>query len=191
MVVEFNINALDAIESEIIRVGNETLYKIAQAAYYIVPYKSGTLADNIDVLKEFSPGSLSGTVGIYDENEAFYWPFVHFGTRYMAARPFLTQAFDQVAPDFLNNLGRSTFSLSAPRYSFPRNRKQYTYLRPGQAPPDRARNYLPVTPGRRLQNYIEQVTRREADPSFSVSPRTGRRYYSVRDPKTGRFVKRN
>ena len=150
MVVTVNLNALDAIEDEIIRVGNETLFRIGQAAYHIVPFVSGTLANNIEILKEFSPGSLSGLVGIYDENEAYYWPFVHFGTRYMAARPFLTQAFDQVAPEFLNKLGRSSIELSPTRYSFPNNRKQYTYLRPGESPPDRVRNYLPVTPGRCL-----------------------------------------
>lgn len=147
MPLRFNERILDEILDRIVDRGNRTLDAIQSTAHDIAPERTGDLKAGIQVLKYFTRGSLYGAVGVVG---VFYAPFVHFGTKHMAARPFLLQAFDLRANIFVggSSLG---IAISPTRYSFPQDRKHYTYLRPGEAPPAELAssgiNFLPVTPG--------------------------------------------
>ena len=150
MPLYFNDNILNEIQDAIVNRGNRALDAIAETAEEIAPERTGNLRAGIQVIKYFTRGSLYGEVGVVD---VYYAPFVHFGTKFMAARPFLLQAFDLRANIFTggSSLG---LGISPASYSFPSHRKHYTYLRPGESPPaDLASsgiNFLPVTPGRQV-----------------------------------------
>ena len=154
MPLRYNRNVVNQLEKLLILRGNMTLDRIAGTAKEIAPRRSGDLRDGITVLKYFSSGSLYGEVGVVN---VFYAPFVHFGTKFMPARPFLLQAFDREAPGFISGDIRGFgIGFSPANYQFPPERKQYTYLRPGEAPPPHLTssgiNFLPVTGARTIFN---------------------------------------
>ena len=152
MTLVVDMGVLNDIENELIQRGNEALSQIATVAYDLAPERTGELRGGIQVLKVFSRGSLWGEVGVVGVRHA---PFQHFGTIFNEARPFLTQAFDRVAPRFVQGFSRLVgLKLSPATYSFAPGTKQYTYLQPGQAPPDALRNYLPVTSGSNVGPFV-------------------------------------
>ena len=149
MTLEFDESALVALESEIIQRGNEALNQMVALAIGLAPERSGELRGGIRVLKYFSPGDLSGEIGVVGVRHA---PFVHFGTRYNRARPFLIQAYDRIAPAFVASLSgpggaRAGLRRGIPQYAFAPGIRQYTYLQPGQTPPDNRFNYINVQGG--------------------------------------------
>ena len=154
MPLVFNERILDEILDRVVERGNRTLDAIRATAYDIAPVRSGELREGIQVLKYFSRSSLFGEVGVVG---VYHAPFVHFGTRHMAARPFLLNAFDMRSNLFTGG-GAIGISISPTRYSFPEDRKYYTYLSPGESPPaDLASsgiNFLPVTPGRSVLGAV-------------------------------------
>lgn len=72
-----------------------TAFQVARLAAAKAPYKTGTLRDGITWASR--PQSLSAVVG--RSAAAWYWRFVEFGTRFMAARPFMRPAADEMRPD--------------------------------------------------------------------------------------------
>lgn len=56
---------------------------------------TGATANSIGV--DLSDGNLSAVIG----PSTYYSPYLEFGTRYMAARPFMSTAFDAVQPGFV------------------------------------------------------------------------------------------
>jgi HK97 gp10 family phage protein len=79
--------------------------------------KPGTLRDNIKVRKS-REDTREGNVGVFvnvkpakgenrganSPNDPYYWRFVHFGTRYMRARPFLTIGAQQLEGEALRRI---------------------------------------------------------------------------------------
>lgn len=81
--------AVDQIERKI-------AHRILEVAETLVPVATGELRDSGDIQHEGDGYSVNYT--------APHAPFVHFGTRHMPARPFLTQAVNRVEPEFTQEL---------------------------------------------------------------------------------------
>ncbi len=65
-------------------------FGVERVAKQLSPYQTGTLRSSIATWFPIASGGLEAIVGTYLN----YATFVHFGTRYMRARPFLYQAKD-------------------------------------------------------------------------------------------------
>lgn len=63
---------------------------VATAGRYNAPRRTGVLAASVRAMPEGGTGAVGTSVR--------YAPFVHYGTRYMRARPFLTNATRQTEP---------------------------------------------------------------------------------------------
>jgi len=82
----------------------ETTYAIADRAKALVPRDSGDLYRAIEAQPPAATGSsLIGRVGLSDRS-VYYWRFVEFGTRYMAARPFFRPAAESERERFIGRL---------------------------------------------------------------------------------------
>ena len=163
MTLIFDMSVLDEIESDIIERGNQTLAEMINYTEQIIPVgRTGELKAGLRIFKRFEPGSLYGEIGIAG---VYYAPFVHFGTSRQRAQPFLHQAFDAIAPRFLQGLGsavelrlsaaRNYQTQAAPRQfggELFRRGGSFTYLFPGQVAPSGPEtegiNFLSVTPRR-------------------------------------------
>lgn len=91
-------------------------FAVAQRARSLVPVDTGTLKSSIETSRTVS--GLSGSVGV--ASEGFYWPFVEFGTQFVAARPFFRPAaelersafverFRQIGPKIERDLSSGRF----------------------------------------------------------------------------------
>lgn len=70
-----------------------TAFGIERVAKQLTPHVTGTLKSSIQTW--FPSNRMSALIGSY----LYYAPFVHFGTKYMKARPFLYKAGDLVLKD--------------------------------------------------------------------------------------------
>lgn len=68
----------------------KTAFGVERVAKQLSPYQSGTLRSSIATWFPMQTKGLTAQVGTYLN----YASFVHFGTKYMRARPFLYQAKD-------------------------------------------------------------------------------------------------
>lgn len=112
MKLRVKVTGLDAIERKLarlsqlaqkrvmedaLRAGGEV---IAEEARRLVPVRTGHLRDTIEVVTDSTKGGGVKAARVLvgpDQNAGFYGDFVEFGTRRMAARPFMRPAFDTMA----------------------------------------------------------------------------------------------
>lgn len=73
-------------------------FAVAQRARALVPVDTGLLKSAIESSRTVT--GLTGTVGL-STRDAFYWRFVEFGTRNMAARPFFRPAAEDERNTFI------------------------------------------------------------------------------------------
>ena len=76
-------------------------FAVAQRARSMVPVDTGTLKSSIASSRTVN--GLSGSVGL-DNRAAYYWRYVEFGTRNMAARPFFRPAAEQERNAFIQRM---------------------------------------------------------------------------------------
>ena len=76
-------------------------FAIAQRARALMPVASGDLKRAITTTRTAS--GLSGSVGL-DTRDTYYWRFVEFGTRHMAARPFFRPAAEAESDLFIQRM---------------------------------------------------------------------------------------
>ncbi len=82
----------------------ESTYAIADRARSLVPRDSGDLYRAIEAQPPAATGSsLIGRVGLADRS-VFYWRFLEYGTRHMAARPFFRPAAEGESGKFVGRL---------------------------------------------------------------------------------------
>jgi HK97 gp10 family phage protein len=77
-------------------------FSIAQRARALVPVDTGHLKAAIEANR--TAGGLTGSVGVNKTADAYYWRFVEFGTRNMAARPFFRPAAEEEEPRFVQRM---------------------------------------------------------------------------------------
>jgi HK97 gp10 family phage protein len=90
---------------EAVKVGSQdavakTSFAVAQRARSLVPVATGTLKSLI----ASSIHGLAGRVGFSDDQRAFYWRFVEYGTVKMSARPFMRPAAEAEERDFIERM---------------------------------------------------------------------------------------
>lgn len=78
-------------------------FAVAQRARALVPVDTGRLKAAIETSRTVN--GLTGNVGL-SSREAFYWRFVEFGTKHMAARPFFRPAAEQERNTFIERFRR-------------------------------------------------------------------------------------
>lgn len=76
-------------------------YAIAERARSLVPVATGELKSSIDYTRTRT--SLTGSVGLSGK-DTYYWRFVEFGTRNMAARPFFRPAAESERNVFVQRM---------------------------------------------------------------------------------------
>lgn len=84
------------IKPEVDKMERKIAYRVLQVANNEVPVRTGKLRDSGDIAKDGEGYAVS-----FDTP---YAQFVHFGTRFQAANPFLTRAVNRVAPEFNEEL---------------------------------------------------------------------------------------
>ncbi len=81
-----------------------TTFAVAQRARSLVPVASGVLKASIGTTKPSKTRTgINGNVGLTDAR-AYYWRFVEYGTKHMAARPFFRPAAESESDDFVQRL---------------------------------------------------------------------------------------
>lgn len=90
-----------AIRPAVVQEVQKATYDVEARAKQVVPVKTGTLRRSIHSV--FSNGGLTGIVG----PSVSYSAFVEFGTRRMAARPYMRPAAEQVLPGFTTAVKRA------------------------------------------------------------------------------------
>ena len=88
-----SLDAASADLAELDRAAEGASRIIATAARSLAPKRTGTLSRSV------APAPSRGTAAALAS--ASYAPFVHYGTRYMSARPFLSDAARQTEPMWL------------------------------------------------------------------------------------------
>lgn len=81
---------------------NTSTFAIAQRARALVPVDTGKLKNAIEANKVVT--ALTGSVGVNKSVDAFYWRFVEFGTKHMAARPFFRPAAEEERDRFIQRM---------------------------------------------------------------------------------------
>lgn len=80
------------IKPEVDKMERKIAHRVLEVANNEVPVQTGKLRDSGDIAKDGEGYAVS-----FDTPYAQY---VHFGTRFQAANPFLTRAVNRVAPEF-------------------------------------------------------------------------------------------
>lgn len=89
-----------ALSSQILR---KAALDVEAEAKRLAPVDTGNLRGSIGV----DLGAMSATIG----PTASYGPYLEYGTRRMAPRPYMGPAFDKVAPSFEEALGKAAGSV--------------------------------------------------------------------------------
>lgn len=89
-----------AIRPAVVAEVQTATYDVEARAKQMVPVKTGTLRRSIHSV--FENGGLTGLVG----PSVSYSAFVEFGTRHMAARPYMRPAAEAVLPRFATAVAR-------------------------------------------------------------------------------------
>lgn len=76
-------------------------FAIANKARTLAPRDTGKLKESIDAVRTVS--SLNGRVGLTN-TDVYYWRFVEFGTKNMAARPFFRPAAEEERDVFVQRM---------------------------------------------------------------------------------------
>lgn len=84
----------DALHKAVFKAAKQVAKAMVKEAKERAPKRTGKLADSIDMVATDSQDTMEVEVVVGAE----YAPDVEYGTRHMAARPFLTPAADAVAP---------------------------------------------------------------------------------------------
>jgi HK97 gp10 family phage protein len=77
-------------------------FAIAQGARARVPVREGILKG--EITSNRITAGLVGQVGIRSRARAFYWRFVEFGTKYMAAQPFFRPAAEAESDVYIQRM---------------------------------------------------------------------------------------
>lgn len=74
--------------------------EMEQTAAGLCPVDTGTMKRDLSVSTEITP--TEGTIGVH----VLYGPYVEWGTRFMAAKPFIKPAFVKQKGQFIKDLER-------------------------------------------------------------------------------------